>query len=91
MRTRSLVRARKLVISNQIGTDYDIFIGVLWSRVGTATPRNPSGTLEEFQMAYQKWKASPDSVMLMIYFKDESVPPSELDPVQLSQLQSFKE
>ncbi|MDP3000713.1 MAG: DUF4062 domain-containing protein, partial [Bryobacterales bacterium] len=40
------------VISSQLGTDYDIFIGVLWSRVGTPTPRYPSGTLEEFQAAY---------------------------------------
>jgi hypothetical protein len=78
------------VINNQIGTDYDIFIGVLWARIGTPTPRHPSGTLEEFQTAYQKWQAGRGSVNLMIYFKDEPVPPSKLDPAQLAHVQSFK-
>jgi hypothetical protein len=44
------------VIQDQIGSDYDIFVGVLWSRIGTPTPRYPSGTLEEFDTAYQNGK-----------------------------------
>jgi len=43
------------VINEQIGTEYDIFIGILWSRLGTPTPRFASGTLEEFYAAYEKW------------------------------------
>lgn len=78
------------VINEQIGGDYDIFIGILWSRVGTPTSRFASGTLEEFQAAYQKWKSDSNSITLMIYFKDEPVAPSQLDTDQLRQVQDFK-
>jgi CRISPR/Cas system CSM-associated protein Csm2 small subunit len=78
------------VINAQIGTEYDIFIGILWSRVGTPTPRFPSGTLEEFWAAYKKWQSDRTSVTLMIYFKDEPLSPSQLDTSQLAQVQSFK-
>lgn len=78
------------VVNKQIGTEYDIFIGILWSRVGTATPGYPSGTLEEFHSAYEKWKVDPKSMTLMIYFKDEPLSPSRLDPDQLGQVQAFK-
>jgi hypothetical protein len=78
------------VVNKQIGTEYDIFIGILWSRVGTATPGFPSGTLEEFQAAYEKWNADAESVILMIYFKDGPLPPSQLDSAQLAQVQDFK-
>jgi hypothetical protein len=36
------------VINEQIGNDYDVFVGLLWSKLGTPTPRHPSGTIEEF-------------------------------------------
>src|SRR5215207_5556058 len=35
------------VINEQIGDDYDIFIGILWTRFGTPTTRDKSGTAEE--------------------------------------------
>src|SRR3954451_452057 len=47
------------VINSQVPSDYDIFVGVLWARVGTPTPRSKSGTLEEYQLAYQRWRADP--------------------------------
>ncbi len=78
------------VVSNQIGTGYDVFIGILWSRIGTATPLAPSGTLEEFHAAYSKWKGDPSSITLMVYFKDEPISPLLLDPEQLRQVQDFR-
>jgi hypothetical protein len=78
------------VINAQIGMDYDVFIGLLWSRIGTPTPRYISGTIEEFNRAYQKWQDSPESVQLMIYFKDEPVSPSQLVLEQIAQIQKFK-
>ena len=78
------------VINQQIGNDYDIFIGILWARVGTPTPHFLSGTLEEFEIAYQRWKDVPDSMTLMIYFKEEPLPPSQLEPHQHAQIQKFK-
>ena len=78
------------VINEQIGTDYDIFIGILWARFGTPTPRFPSGTLEEFEAAYQRWKADRNSITVMLYFKEEPLAPSQLDPNQLAQIQKFR-
>lgn len=41
-------------INEQIPPDYDIFIGILWSRLGTPTLRDESGTVEEYNLATQR-------------------------------------
>lgn len=76
------------VVNSQIGEDYDVFIGILWSRFGTPTPKYESGTEEEFYRAYERYK-NGDDVELMIYRKDESVPPSKIDAEQLQKVNSF--
>jgi hypothetical protein len=38
------------VINQQIGV-YDIFIGIMWNRLGTPTLESASGTVEEFERA----------------------------------------
>lgn len=76
------------VVNSQIDDDYDVFIGILWARFGTSTPEYESGTEEEFHKAYNRFKNS-DSVKLMIYRKDESVPPSKIDTEQLQKVNSF--
>lgn len=57
------------VINNQVGEDYDIYIGILGHRLGTQTPRAGSGTEEEFERAYQRWRNVPDTVRILFYFK----------------------
>lgn len=76
------------VVNSQIGDDYDVFIGVLWSRFGTPTPVYKSGTEEEFYRAYERYK-NGDGVEIMLYRKDESVPPSAIDAEQLQKVNSF--
>ncbi|MEX1000205.1 MAG: DUF4062 domain-containing protein [Thermodesulfobacteriota bacterium] len=78
------------VINKQISQDYDIFIGVMWHRYGTATGRAGSGTVEEFQLAKERYNNNPNSVKIMFYFKDEPVSPSKLDPDQLAQINEFR-
>jgi hypothetical protein len=78
------------VINQQINDEYDIFIGILWTRVGIPTPRSASGTIEEFERAYEKYKQDNDSVDLMIYFKKADIPQSHLDLKQYGQLLDFK-
>ena len=78
------------VINEQLGDDYDIFIGILWKRFGTPTPRAESGTAEEFRIACSKWERDPNSVSVMIYFKQEAVRPDEIDPDQLAQVLGFR-
>lgn len=78
------------VINRQLPQDYDLFIGIMWSRFGTPTGRAGSGTAEEFCRALQRFRSTPEDVTLFFYFKDTPVPPSKLDPTQLMKIQDFK-
>ncbi|MCA9035978.1 MAG: DUF4062 domain-containing protein [Planctomycetaceae bacterium] len=77
------------VINRQVGDEYDIFLGIMWGRFGTATARAESGTEEEFQRAYGRLKTG-DQVQIMFYFKDAGIPPSRLDGEQIAKVQAFK-
>lgn len=57
------------VITEQIG-DYDIFIGILWTRFGTSTPKTESGTEEELNNAMKKYE-NGEKINIMLYFSDE--------------------
>jgi len=79
------------VINEQIA-DYDIFVGIMWKKFGSPTPRASLGTAEEFERAYNKYKQDPTSLRIMLYFKD--APPasmSEIDPSQWSLVNQFRE
>ena len=78
------------VISQQIG-EYDIFVGVLWSKFGTPTPSYGSGTEEEFNMAYDKFKSNPNEIRIMIYFNQDGVPINDIDVEQIAKIKSFKQ
>jgi hypothetical protein len=78
------------VINEQIGDDYDIFIGIMWSRFGTPTGRFGSGTEEEFEIAYARHLKKPKSVEIMFYFKDSGIPLSEVNVEQLANVLNFK-
>lgn len=78
------------VINNQIPDDYDIFIGIFWTRIGTATPKSDSGTVEELDRALERYEKDPESVDIKVYFKDEPIAPSKLDPVQINKLLKLK-
>lgn len=80
------------VVNKQIGEDYDIFVGILANRFGTPTQRAESGTAEEFEKAYVRFKANdPESVRLMVYFNEAAISPSELDLDQVAKVRAFKE
>ncbi len=78
------------VINEQIPQDYDLFIGIMWSRYGTPTGRAGSGTVEEFQKAKQRHDEDPAGVKIMFYFKDAPIAPSEIEPEQLAQVITFQ-
>jgi len=78
------------VISQQIG-EYDIFVGVLWSKFGTPTPSSGSGTEEEFNIAYDKFKSNPNEIRIMIYFNQDGVPINDIDVEQIAKIKSFKQ
>ncbi|MCP1171628.1 DUF4062 domain-containing protein [Ralstonia chuxiongensis] len=78
------------LINRQIGDDYDVFIGILWSRFGTPTPRAMSGTAEEFERARSRLVGGQNTPELMVYFKDAPIAPSKIDADQLAQVHDFK-
>ena len=78
------------VINNQISDSYDIFIGIMWTRFGTPTPRAGSGTEEEFLRAYDRYKEDQSSIEIMFYFKTTPVSPVDLDPDQLRAISEFR-
>ncbi|MCH8024670.1 MAG: DUF4062 domain-containing protein, partial [Candidatus Marinimicrobia bacterium] len=43
------------VINEQVSDDYEIFIGLMWAKIGTPTKEAESGTVEEFRRAYLKF------------------------------------
>jgi len=78
------------IVNDQIADDYDIFIGIMWTRFGTQTKRAGSGTVEEFYRAYNKHKENSNLVRIMFYFKDSPLPLSDLDPEQLFLIKKFQ-
>ncbi|MBE9092408.1 hypothetical protein [Tychonema sp. LEGE 07203] len=58
------------VLNKQIGPmkQYEIFLGIMWSRVGTPTKRAPSGTIEEFRRAVRANK-SHEKPEIWFYFR----------------------
>ncbi|MCE7700159.1 MAG: DUF4062 domain-containing protein [Methanobacterium paludis] len=78
------------VINDQID-DYDIFIGIMWKSFGTPTGRAGSGTVEEFENAYQKYKENPNKIKIMFYFNDAPIPMSEINAQNITAINGFKE
>jgi Domain of unknown function (DUF4062) len=78
------------VINDQVDVDYDVFVGIFWGRYGTPTPRADSGTEEEFERAYTRFKETGGSPEIMIYFKDAPIAPSKIDTDQLQKVKDFR-
>jgi hypothetical protein len=79
------------VINEQINDDYDVFIAIFWSKIGSPTLMAASGTLEEFERAYKKYHEDKDSLDIMIYFKDQAISPSKMDFEQLQKINELKQ
>src|SRR5579859_5846961 len=78
------------VINAQIGDNYDIFIGMLWARFGTETKRAGSGTEDEFNIAYDRFRRNPGEIAIAFYMKDAAIPFDDIDITQLERVKSFR-
>ncbi|NOQ75964.1 MAG: hypothetical protein GQ574_28415 [Crocinitomix sp.] len=72
-------------INIQFGDDYEVLIGIFWSKIGTPTPKHRSGTVEEIERALERQKED-QSVNLMLYFKTTLQPTKRQDSNELEQL-----
>jgi hypothetical protein len=71
------------IINEQLVNKCDILIGVFWIKLGTATTKHSSGTLEEVSIFIEKGKE------VMLYFVDKDVP-RNADFNQVSKVDEFK-
>lgn len=76
-------------ISEQIGDDYDIFVGIMYTKFGTKTQKAESGTEEEFNNAYELYKKN-NKIDIMFYFNDQPTKPSQIDGEQYGKVNAFK-
>src|SRR5262249_55156699 len=79
-------------INKQIGDRYDLFVGIMWHRFGTPTPRAGSGTEEEFNLAMSRWERDPTGTGVMMSSKTPPVPlpPHQLDLTQINKVAAFR-
>lgn len=78
------------VINSQT-TDYDIYVGILATRFGTPTQRAGSGTEDEFNIAYARFRTNPKSVRLLFYFRSGLTGNlSDIEAGEVRRVQSFR-
>lgn len=76
------------VINKQIGSDYQIFVGIMWKKFGSPTKRAGSGTEEEFNLAYDRYISKKD-IQIMFYFNSCPIP-QDADLLQFKKVKNFK-
>jgi hypothetical protein len=69
--------------------EYNLFIGIMWAKFGSHTHRSESGTIEEFEDAYQRYKDKKD-VQILMYFNKKDIPQSAMDLDQIAKVFEFK-
>ncbi len=77
------------VVNSQVGNTYDVYLGIIWSRIGTETPRAPSGTVEEFERALDRHKNGDQNLRFMFFIRTGNYPDA-IDPGQLTAVQAFR-
>ncbi|MFD7654805.1 hypothetical protein ACFV4N_12590 [Actinosynnema sp. NPDC059797] len=61
------------VVDEQLGADFDVFVGIMWSRFGTPTWRAGSGTEHEFRDAHTGWRTRRRPAHMLFYFCEAPV------------------
>lgn len=78
------------IINEQIGNEYNVFIGIMYKKFGTPTSKAGSGTEEEFNNAYERHQAK-ENLEIMFYFNDKAPTIlSEINPAELLKVNKFK-
>jgi hypothetical protein len=75
---------------NELG-GYDVYLGIIWHRMGTPTGNYRSGTEAEYRSAIQWHKESGRPSSILFYRKMTNLPLTEVDPEQLRQAREFIE
>lgn len=73
------------IINERLLENADLLVGIFWTRVGSPTGENISGSVEEIERHLRAGKP------VMLYFSSAPVVPSALDSEQFEALEKFKE
>lgn len=73
------------IINKQVSSKCDLLVGVFWTRIGTATERHLSGTVEEIEDHISAEKPA------MLYFSNKPAVLGRVDLDQVNKLNAFKE
>ncbi len=85
----SFGKSPQKIINDQLSNDYQLFIGIMFTKFGSPTDDYKSGTEEEFYMALDKREKDND-IEIMFYFNDEPISPSEIDNEQAQKVKEFR-
>jgi len=77
------------VINEQIGANYDIYLGLMWGRFGSPTKNAQSGTEDEFDQAVARHRAG-ERLAVAFLFNGQPIPQDILDGAQFQKVQDFK-
>ncbi len=72
------------IINRQVLSKCDLLVGIFWTRIGTATERHLSGTVEEIEEHISAGKPA------MLYFSSQPVALDMVDIDQVQKLKAFK-
>jgi tetratricopeptide (TPR) repeat protein len=89
-------RPEQVILDQRQPTDWDVFVGILWHRFGTAPnaadpvsgSRYLGGTEEEFKSAYRLWKGT-GRPRIMMYRCIRAIPPKVLDAEQYTRVEQL--
>jgi hypothetical protein len=73
------------IINNQVVRGCDMLIGAFWTRLGSPTGRETSGTVEEIKFFLEETKP------VMLYYSMAQVAIGQIDTDQLNKLNEFKQ
>jgi hypothetical protein len=79
------------VVNRYRGGDYDVFLGLMGSRLGSPTNRAASGTVDEYEQALNRWRQYPDLVELKFYFLENAESLAGANADDLALVREFKE
>lgn len=88
--TPGLGRDAQDVVNRQIG-DYDIFVGILWKRMGTPTAVASSGTEEEYRRAYLVWEKDKKLPILFYFSQEPYLIKTAEEASQLQKVMAFRQ
>lgn len=83
-------RPQTVIFEQTKPNEWDIFIGILWSRLGTdsgSKDKNLTGTQEEFESAYEEWRKNKKPQIM--FYRCMKPTPVSCDASQLQAVQNF--